>query len=84
MLGGEPSISVRLDPRSDRDIELASTLAPYVIDGSGVSQGGRIIWSVGDTGTATVVELLPAELSAVLHHVREHNGRLDDVVPLDT
>jgi hypothetical protein len=84
MLGWEPSISVRLDPCSDHDIELASTLAPYVIDGSGVSQSGGIIWSVGDTGTATVVDLLPAELSAVLDHVRDHEGRPEDVVPLDS
>ena len=57
----EPSITIDLDLRNDEDFQLAVALAPYTIDGTGIADDNRIIYSGNDTGTSAYFELTEEE-----------------------
>ncbi|SDF38263.1 hypothetical protein SAMN04487781_1297 [Cellulosimicrobium cellulans] len=80
--GWEPSISLELDPRDDRELDLALAVAPFTICGSGFDEDGTLLWDVNDTGTSVTFLLLPEELDAVRSHVVRSGGRPEDVVVL--
>ncbi|MFJ1512172.1 hypothetical protein [Cellulosimicrobium funkei] len=80
--GGSPSISLELDPRDDRELDLALAVAPFTICGSGFDEDGTLLWDVNDTGTSVTFLLLPEELDAVRSHVVRSGGRPEDVVVL--
>ncbi|WP_454043822.1 hypothetical protein [Cellulosimicrobium sp. Marseille-Q8652] len=69
--GWAPSVTVRLNPSVDRDLDLAAAIAPYTIAMTGVASSGDIVVSADDTGSSFVVELTPAEHTAVLAQIAE-------------
>ena len=80
--GWEPPISLELDPRDDRELDLALAVAPFTICGSGFDEDGTLLWDVNDTGTSVSFLLLPHELDAVRSHTARSGGRPEDVVVL--
>ncbi|WP_156186418.1 hypothetical protein [Cellulosimicrobium funkei] len=80
--GWEPPISLALDPRDDRELDLALAVAPSTICGSGFDEHWTLLWDVNDTGTSVTFSLLPHELDAVRSHVARSGGRPEDVVVL--
>ena len=77
--GWEPPISLELDPRDDRELDLALAVAPFTICGSGFDEDGTLLWDVNDTGTPVSLLLLPPELDAVRSHTARSGGRPDAV-----
>lgn len=69
--GWAPGVTVRLDPSVDRDLDLAAATAPYTIAMTGIATSGGIVVSADDTGSSIVVELTPAEHTAVLAQIAE-------------
>ena len=69
--GWAPSVAVRLDPSVDRDLDLAAAISPYTIAMTGIATSGGIVVSADDTGSSFVVELTPAEHTAVLAQIAE-------------
>ncbi|MGN6637252.1 MAG: hypothetical protein ACTHJ6_17565, partial [Oryzihumus sp.] len=57
----EPGISVELDPRDDRDFDLAVAVAPYKISGTGLDGLDRMIYDGNDTGTSAWFALTEEE-----------------------
>lgn len=57
----QPSITIDLDLRKDDDFQLAVALVPYTIDGTGIADDNRIIYSATDTGTSAYFELTDDE-----------------------
>jgi hypothetical protein len=80
--GRDPSITLDLDPRDDRELGLAVAVAPYTICGSGLDERGRLLWDVNDTGTSVTFSLLPHELDTVRSHVERSGGRREEIVVL--
>jgi len=78
--GGGPTVD--LDLTNDRDFELAMTIAPYTIGGTGISDRQQIIWDGNDTGTSGAFQLETSELEVVKQFVTDHGGDPDQVVPL--
>ncbi|MFF2269172.1 hypothetical protein ACFVTZ_12935 [Cellulosimicrobium cellulans] len=78
--GWEPPISLELDPRDDRELDLA--LAPYTICGSGFDEHWTLIWDVNDTGTSVTFSLLPHELDDLWARVERSGGRREEIVVL--
>ena len=68
-------IMVRLrDPETGCAWDVAqdfATIAPYTIAMTGVASSGGIVVSADDTGSSFVVELTPAERTAVLAQIAE-------------
>ncbi len=80
--GWSPGITVRLDPRADRDVELAAAVASRTISASGISEDGRLAWSTADTGTGLAFELLPEELERVTAALAARGMAPDLLVPM--